>query len=1273
MAGEFVLEGAFDDRAILEGFKRIEQAAAATGAKAGAGMEEALNRYGKRSVTALQQELDRLGSRALKVNVDSSAFEKAQRNIAKVRALLDEVERKKIAIEYDAGSLGRLQAELSRLQQKQTRLSVDSSEFKDVTKRIAGIESQIDAANKKRIAINVDPRSVEALQLRLGELQAKQVKLDVDSTDYLQAAREIQVVEARIDAANQKRISIDVDQKSIRALQTELASLQERQLKLNVNTTEFKQVTQQIAAVEAQIDSANRKRLEINADTRTIDGLRTKLAGLQSELDKTAIGSRRFQDLQRDIKAVDAQIDKATGRMGLFATAARTAGGIIAGIGAGAAIAGFLRGAIQGAIELETITRKLSITLGQQGAAQALGFTKELADRLGLSFKTLANTFGGFTAAATAAGVPLEQQKSLFAAVAKAAQALGLSNEELEGSLLALQQIASKGTVSMEELRGQLGERLPIALSAAAKGLGLTIKQLTALVESGKLGSSEFFPALTKGLEELTASAGGVPTAAQNLAKFQNAWDELQASFGKNLLPTVVAEVKAATEAINEFGVQSRAMELGFTAGFLGVSAQAAQAVGTLDQLTTQYGLTTEQAKALFKVSTLGVGAVYTSTGELIMTTEQYGALLDDLPDRVKAWAASNGNAAQQAAATDAAELARLKEKEAIRQAQLKVQLQQVQASVIGLQYEQAISAAQKARLEGSISLLDAIVARQQAAANLEQAGADVLMARNQYLQGEVKNEAERARLKKEQQVLEAQALAAQITGAGQKFQAERQSLDLKQKMAKLEQEMALIAAQRAVNEANMAYLKAQQAGKTGEELNLAKMGVDLANGQLGIEQQRAGLLGTTQALERDTLNLNQKTEATKLRAQAAGKGIEQSLGTQLGLLDQSLTREGQRASYSQKLVEAQQNNVIAAKKVADAEQAHLNAYKVLDQARRSGDPKAIQSAIALVGAKEDELNKARGVALATERQVGEQKAVVEQMQRSGIAADDVLGAVRGVRQEQGQLNTAAGGLGQRYVDAARQAGGITAEIQGSGKEARILISNVKDVGRISSTAAGQAKTIAQGLQFSARGAGAITKSDFSGQFEDASFGAEAISGSGIDTVVGRAAGQTQDLTYGMSQAAREAGAFYGWLARASGLPNARWAGGPVDAGAQYRVNELGQEAFLANSGRLALINRAANSTWTAPSSGVVIPAGLTSQLQEQGMIGSTVARNVSQARPARSGNGDLAASVARQSLAITQLSAEVKELRQKDWSVNVKLRGDGQGLNYLQQMNRML
>jgi hypothetical protein len=68
-----------------------------------------------------------------------------------------------------------------------------------------------------------------------------------------------------------------------------------------------------------------------------------------------------------------------------------------------------------------------------------------------------------------------------------------------------------------------------------------------------------------------------------------------------------------------------------------------------------------------------------------------------------------------------------------------------------------------------------------------------------------------------------------------------------------------------------------------------------------------------------------------------------------------------------------------------------------------------------------------------------------------------------------------------------------------------------------------------------------------------------------------------------------QVGGSLGSLARASG--------GPVAGGTTYTVNELGREAFLSASGRLSMINAPAWGQWRAPSSGTVIPAHLTSQL----------------------------------------------------------------------------
>lgn len=307
--------------------------------------------------------------------------------------------------------------------------------------------------------------------------------------------------------------------------------------------------------------------------TRSIEALQQRLQSLRASYETVQIGSKGFQQLQREIQRTEQELQQATRTSGEFGSSLLGALGVGAGLGAGAALGGFLKGSIQQTVQLETVTRKLSNTLGPEGAGRALAFTKGLSDQTGLSFKTLADGFGRFTAAATSANVPLETQRQLFAAVARSGQALGLSNDDINGSLLALQQIASTGVVQMDELRQQLGNRLPIALAASAKGLGVTQGELIKLVESGKLTASEFFPALTKGLNDLTAGAGGVETTAQIFGKLQNAWDQLQTSFGQNLLPSVAASVTLLTNAANSLS------------GVLGVLNKLPKGIGSFNSI----------------------------------------------------------------------------------------------------------------------------------------------------------------------------------------------------------------------------------------------------------------------------------------------------------------------------------------------------------------------------------------------------------------------------------------------------------------------------------------------------------------------------------------------------------------------------------------------------------------------------------------------------------------------------------------------------------------
>jgi TP901 family phage tail tape measure protein len=91
------------------------------------------------------------------------------------------------------------------------------------------------------------------------------------------------------------------------------------------------------------------------------------------------------------------------------------------------------------------------------------------------------------------------------------------------------------------------------------------------------------------------------------------------------------------------------------------------------------------------------------------------------------------------------------------------------------------------------------------------------------------------------------------------------------------------------------------------------------------------------------------------------------------------------------------------------------------------------------------------------------------------------------------------------------------------------------------------------------------------------------------------------NLARGFAAANEQAAVLLQTVSKLASAPSARWAGGGVDPGGRYQVNELGTESFLSRSGALSLIHAPAYGSWSPPSPGMVLPAGLTARLDAMG------------------------------------------------------------------------
>jgi tape measure domain-containing protein len=164
---------------------------------------------------------------------------------------------------------------------------------------------------------------------------------------------------------------------------------------------------------------------------------------------------------------------------------------------------------------------------------------------------------------------------------------------------------------------------------------------------------------------------------------------------------------------------------------------------------------------------------------------------------------------------------------------------------------------------------------------------------------------------------------------------------------------------------------------------------------------------------------------------------------------------------------------------------------------------------------------------------------------------------------------------------------------------------------------------------------------------------------------------------------------------RIPSVGNNRFAGGHVTAGGQYTVNEFGKEMFLSSAGKLSEIKARPWGTWTAPSSGTVIPAHVAAginipkagvkisreggKLLDKTFSGPSAANRalgqmitVINASNNKSTNSDLAAVQAHQAIEIGKLGRAVSDLASKDWNVNVKVRNTGNAA-YLEAINHRM
>lgn len=282
-------------------------------------------------------------------------------------------------------------------------------------------------------------------------------------------------------------------------------------------------------------------------------------------------------------------------------------------------------------VEIDSITKTFYAIQGSMGgAAIEMTYVRSEAQRLGLDFFALAQSFKGFSAATKFANFDLATTKDMFSSVAESASVLGLSGDKTKLILMALEQMVSKGVVSMEELRRQLGDSLPGAFELGAKAMNMGLAEFNKFVASGKLMSEEFLPKFTKTLRETYATAENVGLAMKTpraeIEKLMNALVFAQDTFARvGFLDTVVAGVRELTATLQSTDMQKSIAELGRMFGIL-VNAGL-----EVVQFGVAYGTQIVSLAALIGALTLAHKAYWVVLNLLTMNWQKSGVVASGL------------------------------------------------------------------------------------------------------------------------------------------------------------------------------------------------------------------------------------------------------------------------------------------------------------------------------------------------------------------------------------------------------------------------------------------------------------------------------------------------------------------------------------------------------------------------------------------------------------------------------------------------------------------
>lgn len=498
---------------------------------------EALAREGGAAApqfSELSAEIRRLGQQQVRIDGLQDAITSAKAAWVAVRDARHEV----LVLDKALGDARGAGANKEAIKLLQAELRNANRELKDAERAWAGQKSALASARAETAGMGVDVRNLGNAQQRLvTEIEASKAAFaaQVEALRQAREAEQARALEARNQAAEEQRLAAIVTEtkaRMARAAQEQLAAEKRAYAESSAAAKRYDEQTRAIASGVQKafstigIRSADTIRAEILSIQQGLQRLATEAKVSGTEFDRAwAKGQARIGALNAELRGSVDPVVNSMRRAGTEVDGLTTKLRPLAGaLAAAFSVQQGVTALIDANVQAERLGRSLAtIATPAFSAREQLGWLREMADRNGVAFDRLSQSFISF--AASTRGTTLEGQKTreIYDAIVTSMGRMGRSSEEVSRALQAVGQIASKGTVSMEELRGQLAEAMPGAMQSLANGLGLTTAELIKMTSEGRLLAEDALPALQRELQKTLDATG-----PEKVAGMEAGWNRLR-------------------------------------------------------------------------------------------------------------------------------------------------------------------------------------------------------------------------------------------------------------------------------------------------------------------------------------------------------------------------------------------------------------------------------------------------------------------------------------------------------------------------------------------------------------------------------------------------------------------------------------------------------------------------------------------------------------------------------------------------------------------------